>query len=824
MKKKALLFLGSLTMALGAFTARAGVVVVSSPTVSSPPCTLVEAINLANETTTPNEVAIPGQATAGNPLGIGGCTLEGTGGGGGSVYGESFTVGNLVELQAGTYQVTEANNDWYGPNGLPAISGDVVIVGSPQGSVIEAVPSATSNPFRLFYVGGGESLTGYNPPPGLTNLPGPGTLELVNLTVEGGLAEGGNSDGGGGGLGAGGAIYDQGDVVAEGVTFVGNEALGGESGDTGLGNGANGGGGMGGNADSSGDGGGFAYSTVLWSPVIEMNGKAATITTTFGEFGNGGPANNTGNGGNPGGVGGGGGFGGGTGNSAVGGSGGFGAGGGGGAYFGGFGGFGGGGGNGGSGQGGGLGGGGGQGGAGGGAGLGGAIFVDGGTLAVTNSTFTENVAAGGAAFSGGSGYGGAIFDLDGTVTVEYSTIAGNMAVGGQTNAGGPNGHAAGSGIYEVIDAVPPGPGGSPAANAFNSASVTVDSSILYGNIGNTSNATTDCEFISGSFTGTYDVVGNEGSCSFASNSQTGVDPDLSPLAENGGPTETMAIASSSPAVGLGNPNTNPGVDQRGYARGSSPEVGSYQSGAQAVPVTLSALGNETVTEGKTPLTQGFTVTGAGGVAVTAASSNATLLPDSGIVVTCPSLSASGGVTTENCTIGLTPASAEVGSTAVTLTGVDAYGETAMESFVLTVEAEVPSVTVSPSAVTVAEGTTSASVTVDVTGTDVTLVSEASGDPGLLPQSGIKQSCTATSGGESCTLNLTPAPDTTGEAVVTVTATDKFGQTGTASFTLTVSGAGAASTGGGGSLGILGLLGLGLAALVVGRRRKARGRI
>jgi len=211
--------------------------------------------------------------------------------------------------------------------------------------------------------------------------------------------------------------------------------------------------------------------------------------------------------------------------------------------------------------------------------------------------------------------------------------------------------------------------------------------------------------------------------------------------------------------------------------------------------------------------------------VTAASSNPTLLPDSGIGVTCSTVSGSGVVTTEDCTITLTPALGEVGSTAVTLTGVAAFGGTATESFVLTVEPPVPTVTVSPTAVTVPEGTVSTRVGVDVTGTDITSVSAESGDLGLLPQSGIKQSCTATSGGESCTLNLTPAPDTTGEAVVTVTATDKFGQTGTASFTLTVSGAGAASTGGGGSLGILGLLGLGLAALVVGgRRRRVRRRI
>src|SRR5262249_55049644 len=68
------------------------------------------------------------------------------------------------------------DNNWYGPNGLPAIDNDITIEGN--GATIERDPNAP--PFRLFYVSGG--LAGELTPPG--------SLTLKNLTLEGGKAEG----------------------------------------------------------------------------------------------------------------------------------------------------------------------------------------------------------------------------------------------------------------------------------------------------------------------------------------------------------------------------------------------------------------------------------------------------------------------------------------------------------------------------------------------------------------------------------------------------------------------------------------------------------
>ena len=73
-----------------------------------------------------------------------------------------------------TYVLTAPDNDWYGPNGLPAIASNVTINGN--GAIIEATGASHC---RIFYVSGG-----------FDTLPA-GSLALNNLTLEGGLAVGG---------------------------------------------------------------------------------------------------------------------------------------------------------------------------------------------------------------------------------------------------------------------------------------------------------------------------------------------------------------------------------------------------------------------------------------------------------------------------------------------------------------------------------------------------------------------------------------------------------------------------------------------------------
>src|SRR5262249_45037372 len=112
---------------------------------------------------------------------------------------------------------TPEDNNWYGPNGLPAIDNPAGITIEGNGSLIQRSAAAGTPAFRLFYASGGL--------PGELPL---GSLTLHDLSLEGGLAKGGDGHGGGGGgLGAGGAIFNQGTLILNGVTLWNNQALGG---------------------------------------------------------------------------------------------------------------------------------------------------------------------------------------------------------------------------------------------------------------------------------------------------------------------------------------------------------------------------------------------------------------------------------------------------------------------------------------------------------------------------------------------------------------------------------------------------------------------
>jgi hypothetical protein len=60
----------------------------------------------------------------------------------------------------------------------------------------------------------------------------------------------------------------------------------------------------------------------------------------------------------------------------------------------------------------------------------------------------------------------------------------------------------------------------------------------------------------------------------------GSDPNLGPLADNGGATQTHALLSGSPAIDAGDNSTCPATDQRGVARpqGSACDIGAYELG------------------------------------------------------------------------------------------------------------------------------------------------------------------------------------------------------------------------------------------------------
>ena len=97
----------------------------------------------------------------------------------------------------------------------------------------------------------------------------------------------------------------------------------------------------------------------------------------------------------------------------------------------------------------------------------------------------------------------------------------------------------------------------------------------------------------------------DGSCRFDGvGDRSGVDPMLAPLADNGGPTDTMALLEGSPAIDAG--DACPATDQRGQTRaqGARCDAGALESpftapvaGPLPTPTTPSATPPPVITPG-----------------------------------------------------------------------------------------------------------------------------------------------------------------------------------------------------------------------------------
>jgi hypothetical protein len=250
------------------------------------------------------------------------------------------------------------------------------------------------------------------------------------------------------------------------------------------------------------------------------------------------------------------------------------------------------------------------GGGGGGAGLGGALFNDGGAVTLTNSTLAGNAAQGGAGGtaergaggSGGAGVGGAVFTRNGSLTAVNVTIASNNVVAGAAGTG-----TAGSGSRGPADA-----SGIEAVGDGDTATVRLSNSIVADTPSNLN------DFLTGSLNG--GVVSTSGTNNLIRTNNgfqgaktiTGKNPLLNSLADNGGPTQTMAPLDGSLVVRAGDNNSvtappfagPPITDQRGQPRlgGGTVDLGAFQdqitvtapAGTQAAAVGTSqsfALGS-----------------------------------------------------------------------------------------------------------------------------------------------------------------------------------------------------------------------------------------
>ncbi len=175
-------------------------------------------------------------------------------------------------------------------------------------------------------------------------------------------------------------------------------------------------------------------------------------------------------------------------------------------------------------------------------GKGGAAVYAAGTMAIDNSTFTDNV--------GGTDGGGAIQN-SGQLTITRSTLSGNSAPYGA------NIHT-----YQT--------GGSSPPTTMLAMTIVANGQGGGGNCSGTDPVTD----------GGYNIDTGT-SCGFSAiGSLSNTNPQLQPLANNGGPTETMALPSTSPAVDAVPPTFSlcSGVDQRGVTRPQGPrcDIGAFE--------------------------------------------------------------------------------------------------------------------------------------------------------------------------------------------------------------------------------------------------------
>ena len=258
---------------------------------------------------------------------------------------------------------------------------------------------------------------------------------------------------------------------------------------------------------------------------------------------------------------------------------------------------------------------------------GGVYVASGAQLTLTNSRVEDNsgASAGGIAVSFGavvlishsflsnntSSFSAGALLNSGNLTVVNSTISGNSAAddGGGIYSSGTtdlfnvtisnntadrfdNGIGEGGGIYVL------------------SGTLTARNTIIGGNFDDSTTGSQhpDCW---GTFTDpSYNLIENTTGCTIAgspSGNITGVSPNLGPLQDNGGDTQTHALLAGSPAIDAGNPagcadqnGVDLTIDQRGALRNGRCDIGAFEYDSPAPTPTATPMPTNTPTPTNTP--------------------------------------------------------------------------------------------------------------------------------------------------------------------------------------------------------------------------------
>jgi MYXO-CTERM domain-containing protein len=254
-------------------------------------------------------------------------------------------------------------------------------------------------------------------------------------------------------------------------------------------------------------------------------------------------------------------------------------------------------------------------------GAGGGIYLydtDGGPFTIRGTTISGNSAqAGGGIF---------FYGPDDPVVIQNSTISGNQATAG--NGGGIYLYSFyGSFVIEHSTiAANTAASGSGGGLFTQSGPVTIDHTIV---ADNTAKSDDDlATAVDGSIDLTFSLVESPGAANVTDNGGNVLnqDPQLGPLQNNGGPTQTQKPAVTSPAVNAGDPafTPPPSTDQRGLPRvaGGRIDIGAVEINAGTIQLTVSTV---SVAEGAGTVTITATRTGGadGPVSVSYATANGT---------------------------------------------------------------------------------------------------------------------------------------------------------------------------------------------------------
>jgi hypothetical protein len=223
-----------------------------------------------------------------------------------------------------------------------------------------------------------------------------------------------------------------------------------------------------------------------------------------------------------------------------------------------------------------------------------AVTLSEGPVTIAASTFFGNTA------TAGGGGGLSLSSDDQPIAVRDSTISGNHSNGSTGKGGG-------------IDAPPSHP-------------ARLENTIVAGNSADGGGAD-----LAGPIEAAFSLVGNPSGATLtetvAGSDMISFDPQLGPLQNNGGPTETMAIPATSPAVNRG--SSGLGADQRGQPRpvlypgvpisaapgANGADIGAYELQAPPLPSNAFRFGKVKLNKKKGTATVAIVVPGPGVVSL-----------------------------------------------------------------------------------------------------------------------------------------------------------------------------------------------------------------